>query len=197
MNRLITDMKRVAAVGIAAVGLLSLPVSATTAHAASNTLVGTASVVHVCLGGDLVTTDEFGKPLPQPQLDLLKKSVQSLCDAPRSLFTSSSMVAPLATTQGYVEVDLIGTGITLYASGKAWGLYYNYKTATPRNEVNCIYRLARTAGPWHDCGYGAGTTSVTTSQLVICPLPGLYEGYATLYVNGVAKLKDYGTAVVG
>ncbi|MFN8212146.1 MAG: hypothetical protein U0R27_00690 [Candidatus Nanopelagicales bacterium] len=191
------DMKRSATILMAALGLSALPAFASAAQASSNAATDSAPVQRVCLGNDLTTTDEFGSPIPAARLDLLRKSVQSLCDSPATQFGTTSQAVPLATTQGYVEVDLFGTATTLYASGKAWGLYYNYKTATPRNEVNCIYRLARTAGAWHDCGYGAGTTSVTTSQLVICPLPGVYEGYATLFVNGVKKKQDYGTAVVG
>lgn len=66
----------------------------------------------------------------------------------------------------------------------------------PAPTVTCIYRKT-TATTWRDCDFGAGTTCVYTSELAACVPTGIYEGYATLFVNGVKKLRDYGTATVG
>jgi hypothetical protein len=125
---------------------------------------------------------------------MLLDMVQDICSKSSAL--SAEPRATAAATQGDIRMNLTGTTTTLYASGHAWGLYYNFKTHKPRNEAVCIYRKT-TNTTWEECGSGSGTTYIYTSELTICPLPGVYEGYASLFVNGVKKMKDYGTAIVG
>lgn len=160
------------------------------------TETGSSGVLSVCPGNDLVLTSADGRRLAGDRLLALVRTVKSVCDHQQGDGGAPSGAPLAAATQGYVRADLTRTKATLYASGSAWGLYYNFKTGTPRNEVTCIYRKTG-ATKWNDCGYGTGTTSVTTSTLSICPRAGVYEGYAQLFVNGQPKLSGYDTAVVG
>lgn len=150
-------------------------------------------LISVCEGNDLVTTDSEGASLSSEELQLALREVRSLCDEeseerPDAAGPDGS-AARAAVGSVTMSISQSGAVMSIKSWANSW--YYNYSSGTPENRLSCIYRRYG-SGSWQSCGAVGMTTYGSTATLQSCPLPGLqYEGYASVYVNGTRKARDY------
>lgn len=180
------------------IAALSLAIAALSAPAIANASPSSASTNSAPSAGDIVTacpnetyrtTGANGTPLDSVRLDRIRQTVENLCRNPQR----TSTVHPQMGT--YTQIHITNDPGLLSVNTTAVGLYYNFATSSPRNELSQVVRFG-TDGPWQDAGYGAGTTSVTTSLWQICPAPGqVFQATSSLYIDGVESDSDFAEVV--
>lgn len=150
-----------------------------TATVATTDLVS-ADTVHVCDGQDVSTVGPDGAALPQRELDLLVATIQRMCTSGDDGKSEGGPVTNVTDTpHGTVTAHIYSDPRLMTIQGWAVGVW-----GTGSHELQCTYR-GGSSGPWSSCGYGAGGSSITTSALSFCPVPGiLFHAVVALYING-------------
>ena len=149
--------------------------------------VDVPGTVYVCDGQYLSSLGPDGTPLPKIEITRMTQSIQAICDGPAVESGPNQKRGPVTNTttgsNGQVTAYITSRPGVMTISGYAVGV-----NGAGAHELQCIYRQT---GAWQSCGYGTGTTSITTSSVTFCPVPGLlFTASVTLYIGGVAKVTD-------